>query len=185
MSPATRLRLFLAIPLVLIVAVIVVGWIGLKHNPARVPSPLIGRPAPVFSLPRLRHPEARLTQQVFRGRPVLFNVWASWCVTCIAEHRVLMSLARHGVRIVGLDYEDHRRAALAYLRRYGNPYWEIAYDPRGFSAMNWGVYGTPETFVLGPHGIIRGKIIGPLTRREVATRLVPLLRRLGDKGLRA
>lgn len=182
MSP-TRVRFLLAsVPLVLIVALIAVGWIGLRHNPARVPSPLIGRRAPAFSLPRLEHPTLRLTQAVFRGRPMLFNVWASWCVSCVTEHRLLMNLARRGVRIIGLDYQDHRRAAVAYLRRYGNPYREIAYDPRGFSAMNWGVYGTPETFVLGPHGVIRGKIIGPLTRRTVKRRLLPLLRRLAHRA---
>jgi cytochrome c biogenesis protein CcmG/thiol:disulfide interchange protein DsbE len=178
-----RTRLLLAVPLVLIVAVILVGWIGLSHNPSRVPSPLIGKPAPAFSLPRLRHPSLRLTASVFQGQPKLFNVWASWCVTCVAEHRVLMSLARRGVPIVGLDYQDHRRAALAYLQRYGNPYQEIAYDPRGLSAMNWGVYGTPETFVLGPHGVIRGKVIGPLTRRIVKRRILPLLHRLATRGV--
>ncbi|MCL5799035.1 MAG: DsbE family thiol:disulfide interchange protein [Gammaproteobacteria bacterium] len=182
---AVRTRLLFALPLVLIGALILIGWIGLKHNPSRVPSPLIGKPAPVFSLPRLGHPALRLTERVFRGRPTLFNVWASWCVTCVAEHRVLMSLAAHGVRIIGLDYQDHRRAALAFLRRYGDPYRAIAYDPRGVSAMNWGVYGTPETFVLGPHGVIRGKIIGPLTRRVVRRRLLPLLRRLSSPRARA
>lgn len=184
MSPS-RLRLILAIPLLVILAVIVAGWLGLNHNPARVPSPLIGRPAPAFSLPGLRHPDTVITQRVFHGQPTLFNVWASWCVTCVAEHRVLMSLARHKVRIVGLDYEDKRAAALAFLRRYGDPYWKIAYDPRGFSAMNWGVYGTPETFVLGPHGVIRWKIIGPLTHREVRERLMPLLRRLSASSSRS
>jgi cytochrome c biogenesis protein CcmG/thiol:disulfide interchange protein DsbE len=178
MKKKTGLRLLVAVPLLLVVVVIVVGWIGLHHNPSRVPSPLIGKPAPAFALPRLAHPELRLTQAVFHGRPMLFNVWASWCVTCVAEHRILLNLAHRGVPIIGLDYQDRRPAALAYLRRYGNPYRAVAYDPRGYSAMNWGVYGTPETFVLGPHGVIRGKVIGPLTRRIVKKRLLPLLRRL-------
>ncbi len=167
-----------AIPLVLATGLLVVLWAGLSHQPSIIPSPLIGRLAPPLTLPRLAHPDREVTPMVFRNHVTLLNVWASWCVSCQYEHPTLLWLKRHGVRILGLDYKDHRIPALAYLKKYGNPYVKVAYDRRGLATINWGVYGTPETFVVGPHGHIRYKYVGPIPLSVARRTILPLVHRL-------
>lgn len=179
----TRTRILLvAVPLLVVVGFIGVLWAGLGHNPSIIPSPLIGKHAPPLDLPRLRHPGERVNGSYFQGHVTLLNVWASWCYSCAYEHPTLLWLAHKGVRILGVDYKDHRKAALSYLAQHGNPYRTVAFDRRGLTTINWGVYGTPETFVLGPHAIIRYKVVGPISPRLARRVIYPLVERLRQSG---
>jgi cytochrome c biogenesis protein CcmG/thiol:disulfide interchange protein DsbE len=154
--------------------------VGLTLNPKEVPSPLVGKPAPAFELPQLQQPEARFSQADFNGKVSLLNVWATWCVSCRAEHEVLMHMARamDNVQIVGLNYKDERPDAMRWLQVYGNPYSAIAFDYDGRVGIDWGVYGTPETFVIDKQGVIRHKVIGPITEEILRDKLVPLIAEL-------
>ncbi|GAB6068484.1 DsbE family thiol:disulfide interchange protein [Methylothermus subterraneus] len=167
------------LPFALLSALLILLGIGLTLNPREVPSPLIGKPAPSFELPRLDDPSQTLSDRIFQGRVTLFNVWASWCVACRQEHPWLLELARRGeVAIVGLNYKDDRNAALAVLEQAGNPYQDNAFDADGKVAIDWGVYGVPETFVIDKHGVIRYKHIGVLTPEDWEQKLAPLVRYL-------
>jgi cytochrome c biogenesis protein CcmG/thiol:disulfide interchange protein DsbE len=153
---------------------------GIELNRGRergtVTSPLIGRPAPAFVLPALREGEGLVDGKDLRGRPWILNVWASWCVSCRAEHPVLSALARRAaVPVIGLNWKDRREDALAWLARFGDPYHAIAFDPDNRVGIEWGVYGTPETFVIDAEGVIRYKHVGPLTPEVVERRILPLL----------
>jgi len=162
------------IPAAGLAGLIVLFAVGLTRDPSKIPSPLIGKPAPVFDLPT---PEGgRLALATLQGQPVLVNFWASWCTPCLQEHPLLMELARSGVRIVGLNYKDDPAAAAQWLARHGNPFVTIAQDRDGRVGLDWGVYGVPETFVLDAQGVIRHKHIGPLTREAWQTELALLLR---------
>ncbi|QAU35476.1 DsbE family thiol:disulfide interchange protein [Janthinobacterium sp. 17J80-10] len=153
--------------------------IGLRLNPREVPSPLIGKPAPAFVLPQLHAPAETVSARQMAGQVWIFNVWASWCVACRQEHPVLMDLAKTaGVPLVGLNYKDGRDQGAAWLREHGDPYAVSAFDGEGRVGIDYGVYGVPETFVVDKQGIIRLKITGPLTPKDVESRLLPLLREL-------
>ncbi len=163
-------------PLFLFLALVGLFAIGLGMDPRRVPSPFIGKPAPAFDLPQLHDADQRLTQDMLRGRPVLLNVWASWCVECRHEHGLLVQLAtKHNVPIYGLNYKDARADALRWLEEFGNPYVISAADMDGKVGIDYGVYGVPETFVLDAGGIIRYKHIGALTEQVVRETILPLL----------
>ena len=152
------------LPLVVFLTIVVFLAVGLNRDPRLVPSPLIGKPAPAFDLPALRDADRRLTLADIKGRPVLLNVWATWCGACRAEHPFLMELARRGeVAIYGVNYRDERNAAIAWLGQLGDPYDASIYDPNGVLALDLGVYGAPETFVLDAQGVITYKHVGPLT----------------------
>lgn len=167
-----------AVPFVFFVLLMLLLWAGLGLNPRELPSPLVGQPAPAFELPELLDPEGRFQHEALLGQASLLNVWASWCVSCRAEHPVLMELARAGVPVYALNYKDTRADAIAYLRRGGNPYRAIGFDEGGQVGIDWGVYGTPETFVIGPDGVIRYKHVGPLTQRVLAEKILPLMKSL-------
>ena len=170
-------------PLVLFLALAALLYKGLALNPREVPSPLIGKPAPEFSLPELKDTSRQLSQSDFLGKVSLLNVWATWCVSCRAEHPLLMQLARQGVTIYGLDYKDSREDAKRWLQRFGDPYVANAFDADGRVGIDWGVYGTPETFVIDQRGIIRHKHIGPLTEEAIQREILPLIQQLKeDKG---
>ncbi|NGP54703.1 DsbE family thiol:disulfide interchange protein [Thioalkalivibrio sp. XN8] len=137
---------------------------GLFLDPRTVPSPLIGKPAPQFQLQDLRQPEATFAQSDMLGRPAVLNVWATWCSGCRQEHPFLMQLARSsGVPLYGMNYRDERDKALDWLRRLGDPYERVAFDPDGMVSLDWGVYGSPETFLIDPAGTIVYKHLGPMT----------------------
>lgn len=153
--------------------------IGLKLDPRNVPSPLIGKPVPAFSLPLVQTPERLVSQEDFRGEVTLFNVWSSWCVACRQEHALLVALAgRKLVSIVGLNYKDERDAAMDWLARLGNPYRYSVFDAEGKTGIELGVYGVPETFVVDRKGVIRYKQIGPITEAVLEGTLLPLIRQL-------
>ena len=170
-------------PLVVFVALVIVLGIGLHHDPHIAPSPLINKPIPAFRLPRLHDDNAYLSRKDVLGRPVLINVWASWCVTCREEHPLLMEMAKqHHVPIYGMDYKDDRQPALQWLEQRGNPYLQTAMDKHGRVGINFGVYGVPETFVVDARGIIRYKQIGPINQKIMDDTILPLLHRLNATG---
>jgi cytochrome c biogenesis protein CcmG/thiol:disulfide interchange protein DsbE len=176
-------RPLLLIPAIVFAVMAILLAVGLNLNPREVPSPLIGMPVPTFELSRLKDPQATLGSTDLAGRVSLVNVWATWCVSCRAEHKLLMALAETGeVDIYGLNYKDERDAALRWLQVYGNPYVANAFDDDGRVGIDWGVYGTPETFVIDGDGIIRHKVIGPLSADIVNERILPLVRQLKSRG---
>jgi len=144
-----------------------------------IPSPLIGKPAPAFSLPDLRDPQRTVSPADYKGQVWLLNVWGSWCPECWKEHGYLRGLvAGSKVPLVGLNWRDERKDALDMLRRAGDPYVAIATDPHSSAAVDWGVYGAPETFVIDKQGIIRHKHTGAITPAVWKTEIAPLLQRL-------
>lgn len=171
-------RLMLALPLLVVVVLIVALGRGLSLDPREVESPLIGKPAPSFTLPLLSGDQL-VNQDLFLGKVSLFNVWASWCVACRAEHPILNALSEQpGMHIYGLNYKDEIVDAKRWLAERGNPYQATLRDYKGLVGIDWGVYGVPETFVVDKHGVIRAKRIGPLTWEYVNQELLPLLERL-------
>ncbi len=167
-------------PLVAFVALAGLLYKGLSLDPRRVPSPLIDKPVPAFSLPLLQQPETLISNTDLKGEVTLLNVWATWCVACRQEHPLLMQLAKQGVRIYGLNYKDKRDDAKRWLQMYGDPYLANAFDAEGRTGIDWGVYGTPETFVVDQQGIIRFKHIGPLTTESIDRDILPLLKQLRE-----
>jgi cytochrome c biogenesis protein CcmG/thiol:disulfide interchange protein DsbE len=151
-----------------------------EYNPRGVPSALLGRPAPDFSLPPVEGSElpgfSRADLAGFNG-PVLVNFWASWCVPCIIEHPQLMRLSRDGVPVLGIAYKDRPADSLQFLQRHGNPFRRLARDEPGRAAIDWGVYGVPETYLLDRNGIIRWRFAGPITEDVLRQELRPLLKR--------
>jgi len=167
------------IPLLVFVVIVGFLWAGLSLNPREVPSPLIDKPAPEFSLPKLREQGAVLRTDDLRGQVWLLNVFASWCTPCLEEHPLLVDLAkRNVVPVYGLNYKDQRAVALKWLRRHGDPYTGIMVDVEGRTGIEYGVYGVPETFVIDKRGVIRFKHIGPLTPQVLEEKIVPLVKRL-------
>ncbi|MBE9560994.1 MAG: DsbE family thiol:disulfide interchange protein [Proteobacteria bacterium] len=164
-------------PLIVFLALIVLLAIGLTLNPREVPSVLIGKPAPEFNLPLLFN-EGSFSNKDFIGQVTLVNVWASWCFACRQEHETVKHLSRNGVRVIGLNYKDEPDAAKSWLAKLGNPYQAIAVDYKGRIAIDWGVYGAPETFLIDKDGIIRHKVIGPLSDKEKYDELMAVMNTL-------
>jgi len=171
------------VPLVLFLGLAALLFYGLGTDPRKVPSPLVGKPAPEFSLPALLDPNRTVSSADLAGKVTLLNVWFSSCVSCRAEHRELMRIAREdGVQIVGLNWKDDKGAAIQMLRQFGNPYSLIAVDEAGRVGIDWGVYGAPETFVVDPEGIIRYKQIGPIDQGVWEQTLRPLVEKIKEEG---
>ena len=145
-----------------------------------VPSALIGRPVPAFSLPPMEGSNLpALTDADLRGlgRPAVVNFWASWCVPCVVEHPQLMRLAREGVPVFGINYKDSAANARAFLTRHGNPFAKLGQDEPGRVAIEWGLYGVPETYLIDRGGIIRWRWAGAITPEVLERDLGALLRR--------
>ena len=156
---------------------------GLRLDPREVPSPLIGKPAPPFELPLLGAPDKSFSQKDMLGKVWILNVWASWCAPCLVEHPVITQLSKAGpAPVVGLNYKDAREDALPWLKRNGDPFYVSVYDGAGRIAMDYGVYGVPETYVIDRRGVIRYKHIGPLTRDIAQKEVEPLLKELSAGG---
>ncbi|MGH8802078.1 MAG: DsbE family thiol:disulfide interchange protein [Casimicrobiaceae bacterium] len=165
----------------LAVFAVIAGFLyaGLFRDPREVPSPLIGKPAPAFSLAELHAPDRRLSPADLHGKVWLLNVWASWCVSCREEHPLLVALSKADiVPIIGLDYKDKADDGRAWLTDNGNPYQRSVMDTDGRTGIDWGVYGVPETFVVDKAGVIRYKQIGPLTEDALKGTILPLVRKL-------
>ena len=167
------------LPLALFAVIVGFLAVGLTLNPREVPSPLIGKAAPEFSLPQLHDPEKVFSPKDLAGKVWLLNFWASWCNGCKDEHPVLMQVAKAGdVPVYGVDYKDQREEALSWLRRWGNPYPLVAVDDSGRVGINYGVYGVPETYVIDKAGTIRYKQIGPVDQDTYEKKILPLVKEL-------
>jgi cytochrome c biogenesis protein CcmG, thiol:disulfide interchange protein DsbE len=168
-------RLWLLLPLGVFLGLVALLFVRLgSGDPSRIPSALIGKPAPALALPPLDGllregaPVPGLEPTQFAGRLTVVNVWASWCVPCHTEHPQLMRLgADPRVQLVGINYKDVTENARRFLGRYGNPFAAVGVDANGRSAIEWGVYGVPETFVVGRDGRIAYKLVGPITEENL------------------
>lgn len=167
------------IPLGIFLVLVAFLYVGLFRDPRLVPSPLIGKSAPEFTLPDVKDPSKSLSRKDLLGKVSLVNVWASWCVSCRQEHPLVMELAKSGeVTVYGLNYKDEREDALRWLNAFGDPYMVSAYDLSGRVGIDWGVYGTPESFVVDQNGVIRYKQIGPISPDVLEQKILPLIREL-------
>lgn len=159
-------------------------YAGVQMNSGRdtsaIPSPLIGKPAPSFSLPELGNPARKVAGKDLLGQPYLLNVWGSWCPTCRDEHPQITALAKSGkIRVIGYNYKDEPEDAQRWLQEFGNPYSLVITDQDGRAALDWGIYGAPETFLVDARGIIRWKAIGAIDADRLRNELEPAMARLG------
>ena len=169
----------LLIPLGVFLVIAAFLLVGLSLDPREVPSPLIGKPAPAFSLHQLHKPDRTLATADMKGQVWLLNVWASWCVSCREEHPLLVELAKAKlVPIVGLNYKDEPAAGMKWLSQFGDPYNLSIVDRDGRVGIDFGVYGVPETFVIDKQGMIRFKQIGPVTVEALVKKIIPMVREL-------
>jgi cytochrome c biogenesis protein CcmG/thiol:disulfide interchange protein DsbE len=172
-----RSRAWLALlPALVFLGLALLFWKGLSGNPSEIPSALIGQPVPQFELPPVEElgiPGLKTADLTYGGVSVV-NVWASWCVPCRAEHPLLMELSkRDDVKLFGINYKDKPENARRFLGSLGQPFDAVGADQSGRSAVDWGVYGVPETFVIDGKGTIRYKFIGPLTPEAFEKTLLP------------
>ena len=164
-----------------LVAALLAAGVWLSRNPDReaLPSPLIDKPAPDFALPVLHEPQRTVTLRDLRGAPFVLNVWGSWCPECRVEHPVLTRFAEtKRVRVLGYNWKDEPADALRWLDQFGNPYWLVIADLEGKAAIDWGIYGAPETFLVDANGTIRWKHVGPLSDAIIAEELLPALQHI-------
>jgi cytochrome c biogenesis protein CcmG, thiol:disulfide interchange protein DsbE len=168
------------LPLGIFIALVGLLAVGLNLNPREVPSPLVGKPAPNFSVPQLDAPDKNFSPKEMLGKVWLFNVWASWCISCREEHPVLVEYAKAGKLppTVGLDYKDKRDDGQRWIARLGDPYLLSAFDADGRVGIDYGVYGVPETYLIDKAGIIRFKQIGPITPDVMDKKILPLVQEL-------
>lgn len=161
----------------LIAALMAAGvWMSRRGDRSALPSPLIGKPTPDFALPVLHEPTRTLSAKELRGQPYVLNVWGSWCPECQVEHPVVTKFAEtKRVRVIGYNWKDEREDALAWLERFNNPYWVVLADYEGRTAIDFGIYGAPETFLVDGQGRIRWKHVGALTDDIVRDELLPAL----------
>lgn len=177
--PSRRRKLALLLPLPIFVVVVVFLAVGLTLDPRKIPSALIGKPVPAFSLPPVRGRTLGLATADLTGEVSLVNVFASWCVACREEHPILMQIHRDNtIPIHGLNYKDQPADAARWLDEMGDPYTRTGTDVDGRVAIDWGVYGVPETFVVDRDGRIVYKHIGPITPTAWQGTLLPLIRKL-------
>ncbi len=174
-APARRVRLLYVLPVIVFMGLALLFFVRLfAGDPSRLPSALIGRPAPAFALPALPGlmeagvPVPGLSGEDLKGRVTIVNVWASWCGPCRQEHPALMDLAKDpSIRVVGINYKDQAENARRFLGGLGNPFKAVGVDANGRTAIDWGVYGVPETFIVGPDGTIRHRHLGPLLPEQL------------------
>jgi cytochrome c biogenesis protein CcmG, thiol:disulfide interchange protein DsbE len=175
-------RLLLIIPLLFLIVLGSVLWRGLSLNPQELPSPFVNKPLPAFALPDLLKPQQTFSDSDIKGQVALLNVWATWCISCRVEHPVLVDIVnQQNIPIYGLDYKDTRMTASKWLHQFGNPYRAVGFDHDGKIAINLGVYGTPETFIIDQHGIIRYKHIGPITENVWHTEIYSEIKQLENR----
>ena len=171
------------IPFGLFLLLAVFLFVGLHRDPSYVPSPLIGKPAPEFSLPSLQDPSYPVSTREMKGRTWVLNVWGTWCGGCRKEHETLVAIAKQSsVPLIGLDWKDEDAAAQDWLKTLGNPYAAVAVDHEGRAAIDWGVYGAPETFLIGPDGIVIYKHIAPMSLETWNQEFRPRIEAANAKG---
>ena len=165
------------LPLFAFLILIAMFSFGLKLDPSRIPSPLLDKPAPEFSLPSLQDAGVEVGSASYANQIALVNIWATWCPGCRQEHGFLVELANEGaIPIFGLNWRDNRPDALQWLRTLGNPYVASGFDVDGRVGIDWGAYGAPETFLVDANGIVIHKHIAPLTREIWERDFLPLIR---------
>lgn len=167
------------VPFVAFLALCVFFAMGL--NPNRdihaLPSPLIGKQAPPFNLSDLQNPEKTVSSDAYKGQVYVLNVWATWCVPCREEHDEMLAIAaRKTVPLVGLNWKDQRNRAQAFLAQLGNPYAAVAFDGEGRAAIDWGVYGAPETYLIDANGTVLFKYISPITEEVWQKEFMPRIK---------
>ncbi len=181
------MKMKFAIPLIAFVALAGLMLFGLTNDPKLIPSPFIGKPAPPFTLPRLYKPDQTVSVDDMKGKVWMLNLWASWCGSCRAEHRVLSKLIKQEkIPVIGLNYKDYGveeygNDALQWLEVLGNPYEAVVVDKKGMAGIDWGVVGVPETFVMDKKGIVRYKFTGPVYQKAVDEILIPLIHKLRNE----
>ena len=177
------MRYFLyTLPLLLFAGLAFYLWQGLGKDPGILPSALIDKPAPVFSLPPLQGREPALplaTGDFATGKPVIVNIFASWCIPCQAEHPFVTALAKeHGVTVHAINYKDKPAAAAAWLQKLGDPYGRVGADSEGRAGIEFGIYGVPETFLIDGAGRVRLRHAGPLTAELLRAEILPAIKAL-------
>jgi cytochrome c biogenesis protein CcmG, thiol:disulfide interchange protein DsbE len=178
-------RFGVALPLVIFAGLAVLFWFALSNgDPSRLPSAMIGKPVPDFTLPPLEGLDAEggakiegfSSKDLATGQPTIVNVFASWCVPCLQEHALLMAMAGgRGIRLYGINYKDDPVSARRFLGVHGNPYARIGEDVSGRTSIDFGVYGVPETYVITGDGRIAFRYVGPLTEEAIETKILPLV----------
>lgn len=178
MNDVRKVWRWLPLIIALIVGAILAGGVYLSKDTNReaLPSTLIGKQVPQFSLPDLHRPEVMHTNKDFAGQPYLLNVWGSWCPECRIEHPVLTKFAEtKRIPVVGYNWRDDRQDALRWLEKFGNPYYAVMVDSDSTTAIDFGIYGAPETFLIDGKGVVRWKYIGPVSQELIDTKVIPLL----------
>ena len=166
------------------ILLIIIFVLGLKKDPREIPSPFIDKPAPTFSLPDLFDTNLILDNAILKNQVSVVNIFASWCTACYQEHPLLFELNNtNNVQLIGFNYKDENNDAKAWLEKLGNPYDVIAFDYSGKTGIDWGVYGVPETFLIDKKGIVRYKHIGPITKADINTQLIPLIKQLNAETI--
>lgn len=175
-------RILLVIPVLLFIVVGAFFYWGLKRDPSSIPSQLIDKPLPEFTLPAIKGLDEGFSSDELKGEVVLLNVFASWCVSCHIEHPFLMELAKNDViKIYGLNWKEEPGKGKAWLDRLGNPYTKVGDDPTGRAAIDLGVTGAPETFVIDKNGKVRFRVAMPITEPYWKETLAPLIEELGKQ----
>lgn len=167
-------RALLFIPLGIFVVLSGLLYVGLSLDPNELPSALIGKPVPEFSLPSLENPERKITQKDLKGKKFLLNVWATWCPSCKHEHPYLLKLAESGIPIYGINYKDDTEMAIEVLKKTGNPYLDNIVDEEGTLVMALGVYGAPETFIVDENGVVQYKLVGIVNEKVWTEQMAPI-----------
>lgn len=176
-------RLIYLLPLAVFVGLAIYLGLGLTRDPSALPSALIDRPAPAFAVPALAEGASGFSQADLASGPVtLVNFFASWCQPCRLEHPALMRLAAGGVRILGIAYKDDPAKSRDWITENGNPYARVGMDRAGSVAIDWGVYGVPETYVIDSAGHVRYRQVGPITDQDLSNVFKPLIQKLGGKA---
>lgn len=167
------------LPIAAFIILLALLGFGLTNDPRDIPSPLVNKHVPEFSLPALYSPEKKISPDDMKGKVWMLNVFASWCVSCRAEHAVVSQFVKEsGLAVIGLNYKDESPDAKGWLAEHGNPYTAIAVDLDGRVGIDWGVYGVPESYLIDKKGIIRHKFTGPITPQIVNEILNPMLKEL-------
>lgn len=160
-------RWLLFIPLILFIGLGVFLYQGLSIDPTELPSALINKPFPEFKISDLKRPEKMLTKADFAGKPVLINVWGTWCPSCREEHQQLLKMAaERKIEIIGINYKDDRNLAVQWLQTLGDPYRFVIYDKDGMLGLDLGVYGAPETYLLDAKGMVKYRHVGVITEQD-------------------
>lgn len=178
------LKLFsILMPVTLLVIVLGFLWKGLSLNPQHLPSAMLNKTLPEFVQPTVENPNKTISHEVLRGKISLLHVWASWCPTCAVEHKTIKKLANQGVVIYGLNYKDDLLIAQKWLKREGNPYQANVFDPEGKLAIELGVYGAPETYLVDHNGIIRLRHAGMVTNELWQSKFLPVIQSIQSEGV--